>query len=381
MPPVMATGGATRPTVRSLVLARLRTASQALGIAGRALTWPPYSHVFLVPDAPTWVLAEEMHELRGVARRLGVPVAAERRPVFVAQQSVFHASHFALLQQRTFEGRHRLGVAYFHGRPSPEQPEFHACFEVLRRQHDRLERIQVSHSQMRDVVLSSGIEPRKVHQIPIGINLNYFPLQSPASRAAARRALGVPDSGVVVGSFQKDGVGWGEGREPKLVKGPDILLQVLDALRRHVPELCVLLSGPARGYVKAGLEQLGVPYRHVFVADYTHMGELYQALDAYIVTSREEGGPKAVLESMASGVPLISTRVGQAMDLVQHEANGWLVDVGDVAGLTCWARHALEYRASLGPVLARARETAQANTYTAQLPLWREFFRGFVEAA
>jgi len=185
----------------------------------------------------------------------------------------------------------------------------------------------------------------------------------------------------VVGSFQKDGVGWGEGREPKLVKGPDILLQVLDALRRHVPELFVLLSGPARGYVKAGLERLGVPYRHVFVADYTHMGELYQALDAYIVTSREEGGPKAVLESMASGVPLISTRVGQAMDLVQHEANGWLVDVGDVAGLTCWARHALEYRASLGPVLARARETAQANTYTAQLPLWREFFRGFVEAA
>jgi glycosyltransferase involved in cell wall biosynthesis len=42
-------------------------------------------------------------------------------------------------------------------------------------------------------------------------------------------------------------------------------------------------------------------------------------MDIYIVTGWHEGGPKAVLESMAAGVPLVTTRVGQAMDLVQNE--------------------------------------------------------------
>jgi len=46
---------------------------------------------------------------------------------------------------------------------------------------------------------------------------------------------------------------------------------------------------------------------------------MLQALDLYIVASREEGEPKAILESMASGVPLVTTEVGQAMDFVEHE--------------------------------------------------------------
>ena len=45
------------------------------------------------------------------------------------------------------------------------------------------------------------------------------------------------------------GVGWGDGLEPKLIKGPDVLLQTVALLRQRIPELFVLLSGPARGYV------------------------------------------------------------------------------------------------------------------------------------
>ena len=163
------------------------------------------------------------------------------------------------------------------------------------------------------------------------------------------------------------------------LKGPDILLRTLARLRTRIPELYVLLSGPARGYVMAGLEQLAIPYRHVYVKDYSDVGQLYRALDLYVVTSRDEGGPKAVLESMATGVPLVTTRVGQAMDLVEHEKNGWMVDVEDVEGLVHWSEFALEHRTSLSPVVAAGRRTAEAHTYLAQLPQWREFWRGFVD--
>jgi glycosyltransferase involved in cell wall biosynthesis len=59
----------------------------------------------------------------------------------------------------------------------------------------------------------------------------------------------------------------------------------------------------------------------------------YHALDLYLVTSREEGGPMALMEGMATHVPVVSTRVGQAEDLVTDMVTGGLVDVDDVDGL------------------------------------------------
>ena len=122
--------------------------------------------------------------------------------------------------------------------------------------------MQVSHTEMRDVVLSSGIAPEKVFLIPIGINLSFFTGQTPESRRQARARLGIPESAVVVGSFQKDGVAGARVWQPKLIKGPDVFLKAVDLLSQRIPELFVLLSGPARGYVKAGLERLRVPYQH-----------------------------------------------------------------------------------------------------------------------
>jgi glycosyltransferase involved in cell wall biosynthesis len=232
---------------------------------------------------------------------------------------------------------------------------------------------------MRDVILESGIESSKVFRIPIAVNLDFFPFREENSKRQSRQRLGIPQSAFVIGSFQKDGVGWGEGNEPKLIKGPDVFLATIARLRTRIPELYVLLSGPARGYVKSGLESMQVPYQHSYLDDYSVIGSMYQALDLYLVTSRQEGGPKAILESMASGIPLISTRVGQAMDLMEHERNGWVVGVDEVEALVHWSLnvYGMDERA-LSAVLAQGRATAEANSYEAQLPLWAEFMKGFV---
>ncbi len=198
-------------------------------------------------------------------------------------------------------------------------------------------------------------------------------------RRAARRQFDVPDSAFVVGSFQKDGVGWGDGFEPKLIKGPDTLLAAAERLRDRVPELWFLLTGPSRGYVRRGLERLGIPYRHHFLPSTEAVATAYSAIDLCIVASREEGGPKAVLESMATGVPLVTTRVGQATDLVRHGENGLLVDVGDVDGIVEWSAHVV---AASEEALAQMRdaglETARESSYQALRPRWRALLEGFV---
>jgi glycosyltransferase involved in cell wall biosynthesis len=182
-----------------------------------------------------------------------------------------------------------------------------------------------------------------------------------------------------MGSFQKDGVGWGEGLEPKLIKGPDVLLAVAERVARQVPELHVLLTGPARGYVRAGLERLGIPYRHAFLPDVDALAEVYPGIDVCLVASRDEGGPRAVLESMATHVPLVTTRVGQAADLVRHGENGWMVEPEDADGLAAWTLQvAGATGAELEPVLAAARTTAEDNSYDALRPRWRALLDGFV---
>ena len=341
-------------------------------------TWRPYSRLMLVDDSPIWVLAWEMRELASLARRMGVKLASPGWIDLAPRQVLFFASHFSLLLAESWPRNHLVGAAYFHGRPGTGVPEFDASYEKLCREHPRIQRIQVSHTEMRDLILSSGIAPEKVFMIPIGINLSFFQVQTPESRRQARARLGIPESAVVVGSFQKDGVGWGEGLEPKLIKGPDIFLKAVDCLKQRIPEIFVLLSGPARGYVKAGLESLRVPYKHLYLDSYPEVGQLFQALDAYIVSSRQEGGPKAVLESMASGVPLVTTRVGQAMDLVRHNWNGWMVESEDYEGLAHWAEYAVSQPSSVAEVLARGLLTAQANTYDSQFPQWLDFMKGFV---
>ena len=159
-----------------------------------------------------------------------------------------------------------------------------------------------------------------------------------------------------------------------------MLLAAVERLRERVPELVVLLTGPARGYVRAGLERLGVPYRHVLLPGVDAVAQAYDAIDVCLVTSRDEGGPRAVLESMATGVPLVSTRVGQAADLVRHGENGWLVDVEDVDGLVHWSAHVAEAAEDeLSAVRAAARATAEDNSYPALRPRWKALLRGFVE--
>jgi glycosyltransferase involved in cell wall biosynthesis len=349
--------------------------------AARCLSagWPPYSRLIIVRDQAGWVIDEEMHELEDIANRLGIRLADSRWLAASRQQAVYYGSQFFLLSDDWLRSTHHIGVAYFHGKPGTGVREFDELYQRFSLYHERITRIQVSHSEMRDCLLATGIAPEKVHLIPIGINTSYFSVQTPDSKRRARDYYGIPQTAVVVGSFQKDGVGWGEGREPKLIKGPDIFLQSVERLKRQVPELFVVLSGPSRGYVKAGLEKLGIPYRHFLLDCYPEVGQLFQTLDLYMVTSRLEGGPKAILESMASGVPLVTTRVGQAIDLVCHGENGFMVDVEDVEGLSAWAEWILSHPSSLNIIQRNGRQTAEANSYESQVPMWDRFFNGFIE--
>jgi len=336
-----------------------------------------YSRLFVVGDRLGWSIDDDRVRLVATARRLGYDVAANTFVRLARRQSVFQHNHFNALQPRWLESSHRVGLSYFHGRPGTEgYPEFDRAYDALRRSAARVDRVQVTHAEMEELVLGAGVPANKVFKIPIGVELERFPFA-----AERRRSYDTPESAFVIGSFLKDGVGMGDGLEPKLLKGPDTFVAVVARLREAIPELFVLLTGPARGYVRRELERRGIPHRHGLLASRDELARAYGTVDVCLVTSRQEGGPKAVLEAMASGVPLVTTRVGQASELVVDGRNGLMAEVDDVEGIVAAVERVHDDAQLRSRLRTSGRETAEANAEERLDPLWAQLLEGFVRRA
>jgi glycosyltransferase involved in cell wall biosynthesis len=313
------------------------------------------------------------------ARRLGYDVAPAAWARFAREQAVFVHDHFGALRPRWLDSSHRLALSYFHGRPgTPGHPEFDSAFERLRRCADRLARVQVTHGEMHELVVSAGVDESKIFRIPIGVELARFPLGDAHARAEARVELGLPATAFVVGSFQKDGVGRGAGFEPKHIKGPDVFVATIERLKPRVPELFVLLTGPARGYVRRELERIGVPHEHVLLGSRDELAPAYHTLDVYLVTSRQEGGPKATFEAAASGVPVVTTRVGQAQELLADGVDALLTDVDDVDALAAAVQRIYEDVTLAVRLRTAGRAKAEAFSEERLDSRWAELLDGFV---
>ncbi len=231
---------------------------------------------------------------------------------------------------------------------------------------------------MENFILGSGIAKEKVYRIPLAVDIELFNKYSMANRIDLRNKLGIPENAFVIGSFQKDGVGWDDGGEPKLIKGPDVFLEVIKKVATERKNIWVFLTGPARGYVKNGLKRMNIPFVHNYVDDYRKIGELYNLLDLYLITSREEGGPMALLESMASGVPIVTTRVGQAIDIVKHKVNGLVCDIEDVDSLYENVVLVINDKNMRELLIANGRKSAEEYSIKNQDLLWNEYFKGLL---
>ena len=325
----------------------------------------------MVGDRLGWSIDDDRTRLLATADRLGYGIGHNALLRVLRGRSVFQHNHFNALQPRWLESSHRLGLSYFHGRPGTKgYPEFARAYDALCAHAERIDRVQVTHEEMRALVVDAGVSTERVFKIPIGIDLERFPL-------APERT----GSSFVVGSFVKDGVGMDAGADPKLVKGPDTFVAVLARLRERIADLSVVLTGPARGYVRAELERLAIPFRHAVLGTRDELGRAYHDVDVCLVTSRQEGGPKSALEAMASGVPFVSTRVGQAAELVRDGENGLLADVDDVDALAHAVERVHDDRELRARLRSAGRATAEAHAEERLDPLWGELLEGFADRA
>jgi glycosyltransferase involved in cell wall biosynthesis len=263
---------------------------------------------------------------------------------------------------RYLSPRCRFVTTFFHGKPE-DGPQVARHIDAFLASVPRLSRIVASATLVRDRLVGWGVPADKIAVIPIGCETGRFVPPTPERRQAARERFGIRPEDIAIGSFQKDGEGWGSGDSPKLIKGPDVFLAAVERLSKDLP-VFVLLGGPARGYVRSGLERLGIRYAYHYAPDRDELAKLYHPLDLYLVTSREEGGPMALMESMSSHVPVVSTRVGMAPDLIEDGVNGALVAVGDVGAISERAKDILASPDRAAALTAAARQSVLAADWS-----------------
>jgi len=158
---------------------------------------------------------------------------------------------------------------------------------------------------------------KKIYVIPFWVNQNVF--FEITDKSLLRNQYNIPLNSFIVGSFQRDTEGY-DLKSPKLSKGPDRFLEILIEMKKSKKNLEVLLTGKRRQYLINNLKKENIKFHYFEMVDFSTLNNLYNTLDLYIISSRVEGGPRALFECAITKTPIISTNVGFASNLLSKES-------------------------------------------------------------
>jgi glycosyltransferase involved in cell wall biosynthesis len=159
------------------------------------------------------------------------------------------------------------------------------------------------------------------------------------------------------------------------VKGFDDLLDAFARLRRELDaRLIILGEGKERQNLEARLRTLGLESHAQLPGRVPSVAPWMNAADLFVLSSRREGLPAVLIEALAVGVPVVSTRCPSGPDeILENGRLGPLVEVGDVDGLARAMAQVLRAPpASRAALQARAAEFSLEPALEKYLALWRQ---------
>ncbi len=207
--------------------------------------------------------------------------------------------------------------------------------------------IAVSQAAGRVEIERGRASPDKVVVIPNGIDIDDYAAADPRTRAEVRRRIGIPLEARLVGTV---GRLVSEKRTEGLIRAA---VRVFD--RFADSRLIVVGDGRERAMLERLAAELGAGERIRFLGEREDVPWLLTGLDLFALSSDEEGMPNAVLEAMASGVPVVATAVGGTSEVIEHGVSGVLVPPGDPGALAEGIESVLGSPEFAGRIAANAR--------------------------
>lgn len=190
--------------------------------------------------------------------------------------------------------------------------------------------------------------PSQYRVVPLGFDLAPFAAVDAAARADARHELGIPGGVPVICTV---------GRLTA-IKQHRLFLDIVQRTVAAHPDAIALIAGDGelRGELEAYAATLGIAGHVRFLGWRRDLATIYGATDVFVLTSRNEGTPVALIEAMACGVPGVSTDVGGVKDVIDSPAVGRLAPFGDADALAGHVRDLLADAGARSAMGERARQ-------------------------
>jgi glycosyltransferase involved in cell wall biosynthesis len=224
---------------------------------------------------------------------------------------------------------------------------------ILRFFHLRVNACLAVSDETREEAIHLGIPPERIYLIPNGVDGRQFHPTLPEERAAARRALGLHCDRLVlyVGRLSPE-------------KNPLGLLEAwaaIDTETRKGALLALVGDGPDWDQVHAKARQPNVAGNIHLAGMRSDVSTWYRAADVYVIPSLLEGLANTMIEALASGLPIISTRVSGSSILLESPIAGLVADVGNVENLARALESLLRDKSMRARLGANARLTFEAR--------------------
>ncbi len=185
--------------------------------------------------------------------------------------------------------------------------------------------IALTQGERNDYVTFSVFRPDRILTIHSGVDIDHY-MSARVNVEEKKESLEISTKGPVVGT-----VGW-----LLSIKGPMYLLKAMGKVWQDYPEATLVFvgKGDLEAELRAKALQMDVSDRVKFMGWRDDIPEIMKILDVFVLPSLNEGMGRVLVEAMASGRPVVASRVGGIPDLVKHGENGFLVEPGDENGLS-----------------------------------------------
>jgi N-acetyl-alpha-D-glucosaminyl L-malate synthase BshA len=173
-------------------------------------------------------------------------------------------------------------------------------------------------------VLDFGVGADAIEVIPNFLDTDVY---GPGKEPCRRDTLAEPGEKIImhVSNFRP-------------VKCVSDVVKVFAGVAERMPARLIMIGdGPERPRAVEAAQALGVEDRVVFLGKHGAVEELLPCADLFLLPSQSESFGLAALEAMASGVPVVASNVGGLPEVVPHGEAGYLIEAGDVDGMTAGA--------------------------------------------
>lgn len=283
-------------------------------------------------ELPSWVTIHALGapRVRSAAFRLLRLVRNLKPDVIVA--GTFHLNFLVLLLRPFFPRRTRVLVRQngtissalaFGGLPRST----HLLYKLLYRRADRV--ICQTNAMATDLAQVLGIAEDRLVVLPNPVDFDEIRIAVRGQREQW------PDPGphlIAVGRLSRE-------------KGFDLLLRAMTFVRARFPRAGLLIAGagPDEGVLKADRRELGLEAAVLFAGHVEQPWSYFQDATLFVLPSRHEGLPNALLEAAAAGLPIVATPAsGGVVDLLRNQPGAWLAAEISTAALAASLISALE---------------------------------------